>query len=31
LKTVAFNYDPGSKADFYIQEFSELCSLPILN
>jgi putative hydrolase of the HAD superfamily len=31
LKTVAFNYDPDSKADFYIQEFSDLASLPILN
>lgn len=31
MKTVAFNYDPDVKADFYIQNFSELVSLPILN
>ncbi len=31
MKTVAFNYDSDAKADFYIQDFSELASLPILN
>ena len=28
MKTVAFNYDLDAKADFYIQDFSELASLP---
>ena len=31
MKTVAFNYDAGAKADFYIEEFSELAKLPIMN
>jgi putative hydrolase of the HAD superfamily len=31
IKTVAFNYDPDAKADFYIHDFSELASLPVLN
>jgi putative hydrolase of the HAD superfamily len=31
LKTVAFNYDPDAKADFYIKNFSDLTNLPILN
>jgi putative hydrolase of the HAD superfamily len=31
MKTVAFNYDPDAKADYYIHEFSELMLLPIIN
>jgi putative hydrolase of the HAD superfamily len=31
IKTVAFNYDPDSKADYYIDKFSELASLPFEN
>lgn len=31
MKTVAFNYENGAKADFYIKDFSELADLPILN
>jgi FMN phosphatase YigB (HAD superfamily) len=31
IKTVAFNYDPDAKADFYIKIFSDLTKLPILN
>jgi len=31
MKTVAFNYENGTNADFYIKGFSELAELPILN
>jgi len=31
LKTVAFNYDPEARADFYIKNFSDLTDLSILN
>ncbi len=31
MNTVAFNYDPDAKADIYIEKFSELADLPILN
>jgi putative hydrolase of the HAD superfamily len=31
MKTVAFNYDADAKADFYIEEFSDLPKLPIMN
>ncbi len=31
LKTVAFNYDRGALADFYITDFSELANLDILS
>ena len=31
IKTVAFNYDKDAEADFYIDNFSELADLPILN
>jgi putative hydrolase of the HAD superfamily len=31
MKTVAFNYENGANADFYIKDFSELADLPILN
>ena len=31
MMTVAFNYDPDAQADYYIQDFSELALLPILN
>lgn len=31
MKTVAFNYENGAKADFYIEKFSELVDLPILS
>ena len=31
MKTVAFNYDSDAKADFYIEEFSDLPKLPIMN
>lgn len=31
LKTVAFNYDKDAKADFYIEKFSDLAALPIIN
>jgi putative hydrolase of the HAD superfamily len=31
MKTVAFNYDPDANADFYIQDFSELASLKVMN
>ena len=31
LKTVAFNYDADAKADFYINHFSDLADLFILN
>jgi HAD superfamily hydrolase (TIGR01509 family) len=31
LKTVAFNYDADAKADFYIEEFSDLTKLSIMN
>ena len=30
LKTVAFNYDPDAKADYYLTNFSDLINLPIL-
>ena len=29
MKTVAFNYENGAKADFYIKKFSDLADLPI--
>ena len=29
--TVAFNYENGANADFYIKDFSEIADLPILN
>jgi HAD superfamily hydrolase (TIGR01509 family) len=31
MKTVAFNYDADAKADFYIEEFSDLVKLSIMN
>ncbi len=31
LKTIAFNYEDGAKADFYIQQFSDLVGLLNLN
>jgi HAD superfamily hydrolase (TIGR01509 family) len=31
MKTVAFNYENGAKADFYIDKFSDLADLPIMN
>lgn len=31
LKTIAFNYEQDAKADFYIEDFSELAQLAILN
>ncbi len=31
MQTVAFNYDPDVKADFFINNFSELADLSILN
>jgi putative hydrolase of the HAD superfamily len=31
MKTVAFNYDADAKADYYIEEFSDLPKLPIMN
>ena len=30
LKTVAFNYDPFAQADYYIEYFSDLLTLPVL-
>ena len=30
LQTVAFNYENGAKADFYINDFSELADLPLV-
>jgi FMN phosphatase YigB (HAD superfamily) len=31
ITTVAINYEPQAKADFYIQNFSDLADLHILN
>ncbi|HSB66096.1 MAG TPA: HAD family hydrolase [Anaerolineales bacterium] len=31
MRTIAFNYEPNAKADFYIKQFSDLANLPILN
>jgi hypothetical protein len=31
MKTVAFNYDADAKADYYIEEFSDLPKLSIMN
>jgi putative hydrolase of the HAD superfamily len=31
LKTIAFNYEKEASADFYIQKFSDLLILPVLN
>jgi putative hydrolase of the HAD superfamily len=31
MKTVAFNYDPDAKADYYIDNFSQLANLALLN
>jgi putative hydrolase of the HAD superfamily len=31
LHTIAFNYDEDAKADYYIENFSDLARLPILN
>ena len=31
MKTVAFNYEEDAKADFYINEFSDLVNIPIMN
>ena len=31
MKTIAFNYEMGAQADFYIENFCELAQLPILN
>jgi putative hydrolase of the HAD superfamily len=31
MQTIAFNYEDGAKADFYITKFTELANLPILN
>lgn len=31
LQTIAFNYDEGAKADYYINEFCELLQTPILS
>jgi FMN phosphatase YigB (HAD superfamily) len=30
MKTIAFNYDDTAKADFYIENFSDLINLPII-
>ena len=30
MKTVAFNYENDAKADFYINNFSELADLPLV-
>jgi hypothetical protein len=29
MKTIAFNYDAGAKADFYIDQFADLLKVPI--
>jgi len=31
LKTIAFNYETGAEADYYIKEFSELLRVPIFH
>jgi FMN phosphatase YigB (HAD superfamily) len=31
MKTVAFNYEPKAQADYYLDHFSDLAKLPILN
>lgn len=31
MKTVAFNYDQDASADFFIENFSDLLNLPVLN
>jgi HAD superfamily hydrolase (TIGR01509 family) len=31
MKTIAFNYDKGAPADIYIQKFSDLLQIPIVN
>lgn len=31
IKTVAFNYERGATADFYIEKFSDLMNLPIMS
>jgi putative hydrolase of the HAD superfamily len=30
MKTIAFNYEDTAKADFYIENFSDLINLPII-
>jgi putative hydrolase of the HAD superfamily len=30
MRTIAFNYEDSAKADFYIQKFSELLTLPVI-
>lgn len=30
MRTIAFNYEDSAKADFYIQKFSELLTLPVV-
>lgn len=30
MKTIAFNYEPASRADFYIRRFSDLRSVPLI-
>ena len=31
METIAFNYDEGACADFYIEKFSDLLNLPVLD
>jgi putative hydrolase of the HAD superfamily len=31
MKTIAFNYDKKARADFYIDQFSDLLKVPILS
>jgi HAD superfamily hydrolase (TIGR01509 family) len=31
MKTIAFNYDAGAKADFYIDQFADLLKVPIVS
>jgi len=31
MKTIAFNYDESAKADFYIDQFSDLLKVPIVS
>ncbi len=30
LKTVAFNYEPGAQADYYIEKFADLLAVPVI-
>jgi hypothetical protein len=30
MQTIAFNYEPAARADFYIEKFTDLLQVPVI-